>query len=147
MCKEWPSYKRSLHFPFWLFTVFGSKNSFNHLIPSSLSVQLFSKTHILPGNSCSDQRALNFVVHFVCCTLPLKIIQGLNTLAFNEIHSTKVAYSRFLSCVDFGLFSLFKTIQRCFPITPIAAPFLFILYVSSGWISCSFTVSWYRSNQ
>ena len=132
ICEEWPSYRKSLHSPFWPSTVSGSKHSFNHSIPSSLSVQPFSETHILPGNSCSDRRALNFVVHFVCCTLPLKIIQGLNTLAFNEIHSTKVAHSRLLSCVDFGLFSLFKTIQRCFLITLIAIPFLSILYVSSG---------------
>jgi hypothetical protein len=125
--KEWPSQSRSLYSPFWPFTVSGSKHSFNHLIPSSLSVQPFSETQILPGNLYLDQRALNFVVHFVCCTLPLKIIQGLNTLAFNEIHLTKVAYSRLPSCVDFGLFSLFDTIQRCFLITPIATPFLSIL--------------------
>ena len=100
ICEEWPSYRRSLHSSFWPSAVSCSKHSFSHSMPSSLSVQPFSETHILPGNSCLDRTALNFVVHFVCCTLPLKIIQGLNTLAFNEIHSTKVTYSRLLSCVD-----------------------------------------------
>ena len=130
--EKWLSHIRSLYSPFWLSIVSSSKHSFNYLILSSLSVQLFLEIYILPGNSCLDRRALNFVVYFVCCTLPLKIIQGLNTLAFNKIHSTKVAYSRFLSCTNFGLFSLFETIQRCFLITPIIALFSSILYVSSA---------------
>jgi hypothetical protein len=42
--------------------------------------------------------------------LLLKIIQEFNTLVFNKIYSTKIAYSRFLFYIDFDFFFVFEII-------------------------------------
>jgi hypothetical protein len=145
ICDEWPSYKSSRYSPIWVFDVSISNIFFNHSKPSLLSVQLFSERAI--SYRSFPQSSFILICYFLSWVLSLKIIYRLKTVPSKEIHSMRVTYSRLLSCKLFGLFSLFKTIQRYWLITPIIAPFLSILYVSPGWILYLATVSEYNSKK